>query len=267
GLETVGVIGQAGGEEELVMVHRPLSPVAEGFRKLRTNLEFLAVDEALRTLMVTSPGPAEGKSMVSTNLAAAAAQAGRRVVLIEADLRNPRASEVIARSSKVGLTHALVEGSVNGKLQGTEVEGLLFLGAGEKPPNPAELLGSARMGEVLDRLLESVDLIVIDSAPMLPVADSVALSRRVDGVLLVVDVGRTRASAAQQAAEGLRQAGAKVVGAVLNNVPTGGGGYYNYRYYYGDEYNAYYGEDGKGGKRGRAKGLVSRVRDVLRNRR
>ncbi|MEA3401680.1 MAG: GNVR domain-containing protein [Armatimonadota bacterium] len=144
GLETVGVIGQAGGEEELVMVHRPLSPVAEGFRKLRTNLEFLAVDEALRTLMVTSPGPAEGKSVVAANLAAAAAQA----------------------------------------------------------------------------------------------------------------------------AEALRQAGAKVVGAVLNNVPTGGGGYYNYRYYYGygDEYDAYYGEDGKGGKRGRAKGLVSRVRDVLRNR-
>jgi non-specific protein-tyrosine kinase len=262
GLETVGTIGRSSAEGELVVAQQPLSPVAEGFRKLRTNMEFLGIEGELRSVLVTSPGPREGKSTVAANLAAAAAQAGRFVILVEGDLRQPGAGRAFKRASSVGLTNALLEGRLNGKIQATEVKGLRFLAAGEEPPNPAEMLGSRRMREILEDLVAEADLVIIDSAPVLPVADSVVLGQQVDGVLLVVDVGRTRRSAAEQAVEGLRQAGANVVGAVLNNVTSGSG---SYTYYgYGNDYGGYYGGNGDRHSEGNGKSLLARAKRALR---
>ncbi len=263
GLETVGAIGRSDADRKLVIADEPLSPVSEAFRKLRTNLEFLGIERQLRTVLVTSPGPREGKSMVAANLAAAAAQAGRRVILVEADLRQPSIAAAFERTSKVGLTTALVENRLDGKIQATEIEGLRFLGAGEKPPNPAEMLGSERMRHVLERLLQEAELVVIDTAPVLPVADSLVLAQYVDGVLLVVDLGHTSRSAVLQAVQSLRQVGANLVGAVLNNVPAAGG-YYGYRYYAcGKDHSRYYAGGGVRSEPAQ-KGFLTRVRHALK---
>ncbi|MFW6136202.1 MAG: polysaccharide biosynthesis tyrosine autokinase [Chloroflexota bacterium] len=234
GLQTLGAISRFGVLRKLVLVDAPLSPASEEFRKLRTNLEFLGIERQLRSVLVTSAGPGEGKGLVAANLAAAAALAGRRVVLVAADLRRQNADGIFGRASAVGLTNALLEGRLDGKLQATEVEGLWYLGPGQRPPNPAEMLGSERMGEVLQKLLVQADLVVIDSAPVLPVADSVVLGQKVDGVLLIVDVQGASGSAVRDAAQSLRQAGANVVGAVLNNVPGRGSGHYGVYAAYGE---------------------------------
>ena len=236
GLDTLGVIGKlAKGTEELVSVARPLSPVSEAFRVLRTNIRFSSVDKPIRTLLVTSAGPTEGKSTTAANLAAVMAQAGLKAIVVDADLRRPRLHQVFGIHPRGGLTGSLLEGTMDGRLQPSQVEGLAVLPAGERPPNPSELLGSRRLRELLGLLTQHVDVVVIDSPPVLPVTDAAVLAQNVDGVLLVVDAGETRRGIAQHAVESLRQVGANVIGAVLNRVPTGKRGYYHYyREYYGD---------------------------------
>jgi len=244
-LDTLGVIGKlAKGTEELVAVTRPLSPVSEAFRVLRTNIRFSSVDKPLRTLLVTSAGPTEGKSTTAANLAAVMAQAGLKVVVMDADLRRPRLHQMFGIHPRGGLTGSLLEGNMDGRLQPSQVEGLAVLPAGDRPPNPSELLGSRRLQELLSLLTQHVDVVVIDSPPVLPVADAAVLAQSVDGVLLVVDAGETRRGVAQHAVDSLRQVGANVIGAVLNRVPTRKGGYYYY-------YHEYYGDEGKKQKRKR----------------
>jgi non-specific protein-tyrosine kinase len=241
GLSVLGAIGRLGeGDEEFIVAAAPLSPISEAFRKLRTNVEFLNVDCPLRTLLITSPGPTEGKTLVALNLAAAMAQAGKEAVFVEADLRRPRVAPILKPSSKVGLTHALVEGRLDGKVQTSELEGFRFLAAGEKPPNPAELLSSNRMSVLLEKLADDADAVIIDSPPVLPVADAVLLAQKVDAVLLLIDATETTRNAAEQAAESLRQAGANLVGAILNNLPSHSG----YGYYYGGYVYGEYQDDG-----------------------
>jgi succinoglycan biosynthesis transport protein ExoP len=236
GLNTLGAIGRLRkGTDELVTVTQPLSPVSEAFRALRTNIRFSSVDNPLRTILVTSAGPTEGKSVMVANLAAAMAQAGLKVVAVDADLRRPRLHQMFGLHPHGGLTNSLLEGSLDGRLQPTQAEGLVVLPAGELPPNPAELLGSRRMQELLELLKGHVDVVVIDSPPVLPVTDAAVLAQGVDGVLLVIDAGQTRRGAAKRAVESLRQVGANLVGVVLNAVPTHRGGYYYYYEYYRDE--------------------------------
>jgi succinoglycan biosynthesis transport protein ExoP len=243
GLDTLGIIGKfTKGAEDLVAVTKPLSPVSEAFRVLRTNIRFSSVDRPIRTLLVTSAGPTEGKSTTAANLAAVMAQAGLKAIVVDADLRRPRLHRVFGIHPRGGLTGSLLEGSMDGRLQPSQVEGLAVLPAGERPPNPSELLGSRRLRELLGLLTQHVDMVVIDSPPVLPVTDAAVLAQSVDGVLLVVDAGETRRGIAQHAVESLRQVGANVIGVVLNRVPTGKGGYY---YYYQD----YYGDGGKKRKR------------------
>jgi non-specific protein-tyrosine kinase len=264
GLSVLGAIGEIEDEgRELVMVSEPLSPVAEAFRKLRSNVEFLNVDRPLRTLLVTSASPMEGKTLISLNLAAAMAQSGKRTVLVEADLRRPRVAPVLKLSSQIGLTHALLERRLDGKLQTSGVERLRFLAAGETAPNPPDLLGSDRMGKLLEQLAEDADVVIIDSPPVLPVADSVLLAPKVDGVVLLVDVAETTRTAAEQAAESLRRAGANLVGVVLNNVPANGG-YGSYYYYHGYGYESYHGDSSE--PRKRSKGPIAAIRRVLKRR-
>ena len=254
GLDSLAAISRLSkGEEELVVVADPYSPVAEAFRVLYTNIRFSSPDSPLRTILVTSPGVSEGKSITVANLAAAMAQAGLRVAVVDADLRHPRlhqlfgldlhAEEGVGEQRGWGLSGSLLAGCTDGRLHSTQVEGLQVLPSGELPPNPAGLLGSQRMDELLDQLTHQVDVVLIDSPPVLPVADAALLAHSVDGVLLVLKASHTPRKAARQAAESLRQVGANLVGAVLNAVPTPRG-----RYYYG-----YYGyhQDGHAGRKRR----------------
>jgi len=231
--------------EKLIAVHHPRSPIVEAFRLLRANLQFASVDKPVRTLLVNSPGPTEGKSVMLANLAVVMAQSGLRVVAVDADLRRPVLHEVFSLPNTHGLSHAILQSNppVSEHLQATEVENLWVLASGPLPPNPAELLGSERMGVIIEELKGQVDMVLFDSPPSLVVADAVILSTRVDGVLLVNDVGRTRRSEVRRGAEELRRVRANLLGVVLNRLPRRRGGYYYHHYYY------YQGEDGQRKKR------------------
>lgn len=245
GLPTLSTIGRLKeGESELVLTANPLSPVSEAFRVLRTNIRYSSVDRPLRVLLVTSSGPIEGKSIVAANLATALAQAGLRIALVDADLRRPRQHHLFGLHPREGLVGALLAGSTDGRLQPTGVEGLSLLPAGEKPPNPVELLGSRRMRELREELCAAFDAVVVDSPPVLIGADAAVLAQIADGVLLVVDAGVTRRDAARQTVESLQQVGAHLLGVVLNRVPTRRSGYYYYYPYY-HYYQGYYSGEGK----------------------
>lgn len=225
-------------DERLVVVNDPRAPTAEAFRALRTNIQFASVDRPLHVLLVTSAGPSEGKSTIAANLAAALAQAGKRVALIDADLRRPSQHRVFKLPNHSGLTFALIQdkGELNGSLRPSGVEDLSVMVSGDLPPNPAELLGSNRVGRLLDQLQKQVDVVIVDTPPCLVVTDAVALSKRADGVLLVAEAGKTRRSALEQSAKVIQQVGGNVLGVVLNKYSLKAhGGYYNYQYY-----NAYY---------------------------
>jgi succinoglycan biosynthesis transport protein ExoP len=242
GLRALGAIGRlAKGEEELTVVAQPLSPVAEAFHMLCSNIRFSDASKALRTILVTSPGPQEGKSFTVANLAAAMAQAGLRVVAVDADLRCPRLHQLFGldlptegteKSTPWGLTGSLQQGHTDGQLHSTQAQGLKALPSGELPPNPIEMISSQRMHELLRDLVQQTDMVLIDSPPMLPVADVAVLAPAVDGVLLVLEAGRTPREAALQAVESLRQVGANLIGVVLNGVSTYKGSYYHYYFEY-----------------------------------
>jgi succinoglycan biosynthesis transport protein ExoP len=229
GLSTVGTIAQlTNGDSKLVMVAQPHSPVAEAFRVLATNVRFSSVNHPLRTLLVTSPNPQEGKSTTTANLAAAMAETGLRVVAVDADLRHPRLHKFFGLEARKGLTASLVEGNTDGNLQSSVVEGLRVLASGALPANPTWLTGSQRMRELLEELTEMADLVLIDSPPILHLADTAVLAQAVDGVLLVLLAGHTRTQDAQSAVKSLHQVGANLVGVVLNAAPIGKGSYYSY---------------------------------------
>ena len=242
GLTTLGAVPvmKIGDGSELVVVTQSQSPTSEAYRVLRTNLQFAAVGRSLDTLMVTSPGPGEGKSMTAANLAAALAQGGRRVIMVDGDLHRPRQHRVFGLRNNTGVTTALIAetaDSLDDMLQDSGVPGLRVLTSGPLPPNAAELLGSTRMRELLVDLHTRADVVVIDSPPVTALSDAAVLATQADGVLLVVDTGRTTREMARRAVGALRQVNARVVGALLNRMPTRGGGYYYYYSHYG-QYDA-----------------------------
>ena len=225
---------------QLYTVNQSKSLAAEAYRTLRTNLQFSSLDKPLRSLVVTSAVAAEGKTTTAANLAVVMAQAGKRVILVDGDLRRPSVHRLFDLSNEAGLTTALVEDldALGGFLRETEVENLRLLAAGPVPPNPQELLGSQRMEDLLHSLEEEADVVVLDTPPTLVVADASVLAARTDGVLVVVNTGRTRRAAVQQAVDGLGQVGAELLGCVLNMVSTQGGrsSHYYYSYYYSHYY-------------------------------
>ena len=255
GLGILATVQRAGGNgkkrpQELFALNQTRSPVTEAYRTLRTNLQFSSLDRPVHCLVVTSAMAAEGKTTTVANLAVVMAQAGKRVLLVDADLRRPAVHRLFGLNNRSGLTDALVgePAALNSFLRETDVKNLRVLTSGPVPPNPQELLGSQRMEDLLQRLRREADLILIDTPPSLVVADANVLAARTDGVLLVVNADRTRRMAVQQATEGLRQVGASVLGGVLNMVDIrrgGGAGYYSY---YGHSYSHYYGE-GEGRRR------------------
>jgi succinoglycan biosynthesis transport protein ExoP len=238
-LPTLARIARIDGEtypDKLIAMHHPLSPTVEAYRLLCANLQFSSVDHPLHTLMVSSPGPAQGKSVTLSNLAVVMAQSGLKVVAVDTDLRRPVLHKIFGLPNTRGLSDAILHSNppVSEHLQATEVENLWVLVCGPLPPNPAELLGSERMGAIIEELKGQVDIVLFDSPPTLAVADAVILGTRVDGVLLVNDVGRTRRSEARQGAEEFRRVRANLLGVVLNRLPRRRGGYYQH-YYYQDE--------------------------------
>lgn len=215
---------------ELITVSEPRSPISEAYRTLRTNLDFASLDQALKTLVVTSAGVGEGKSTTLANLAVVSAQAGRRVVLVDADLRRPTLHQVFGLGNETGLTTMMMEDAAlaSPPLQATGIEGLAVLPSGPLPPNPAELMGSRRMEEVIITLAEQADQVFFDTPPVVAVTDAAVLATKVDGVLLVVSAGKTRREYARTAVQRLEQINARLVGTVLTNLQMGAGfrGYY-----------------------------------------
>ena len=209
---------RSNGTNGLVAARSPQSQAAEAYRTLRTNIQFSSLDRDLRTLLVTSPGPDEGKSTVLANLAITIAESGRRVIAADCDLRRPSLHRLFGLQEAPGLTTMILEAAAEPPLQATAVPHLRLLASGPLPPNPAELLASERMAGVIGRLAAHADLVLFDSPPIAAVSDAAVLAARVDGVLLVVDAGRTRRDTARQAKEQLARVGAHLLGVVLNNV-------------------------------------------------
>lgn len=206
---------------QLITLTDPRSPAAEAYRILRTNLTFAGLDQPLEVLVVTSPAPEEEKSVAVANLAVTMAQGERRTILVDADLRRPRQHEIFGVSSDRGLTTMFVdpEAMANPPLVDVGVENLWLLPSGPLPPNPADLLGSRRMDEVLAVLRTRADFLLFDAPPVVAVTDAAVLGRKADGVLLVMTAGRTRRDHALQAKELLERAHVRLVGVVLTNVP------------------------------------------------
>ncbi|HEY76577.1 MAG TPA: CpsD/CapB family tyrosine-protein kinase [Thermoflexia bacterium] len=215
---------------DLITLTDPRSPAAEAYRTLRTNLTFAGLDKPIETLVVTSAAPGEGKSTTLANLAVTMAQGERRTILVDADLRRPSLHEIFEIPNNRGLTTMFVEQEAleEPPLMETGVENLLLLPSGPTPPNPADLLGSHRMEEVIGVLRERADLVLFDAPPVIAVTDAAVLGTKVDGVLLVVRAGHTRREHAQRAKELLERVHVRVVGAVLTNAPVDVtlGGYY-----------------------------------------
>lgn len=234
------------GVREAVYLTRPESPAAEGFRNLRTNVLFMNLDEEVRVIMVTSSSPQEGKTSVAFNLGAALSEMGKRVLLVEADLRRPALQKYLEKSPEKGLTDVIM-GNVplEEAIQGTGVPNLDILIAGPKPPNPAEIVSSTAMQRVLKRCKELYDFVLVDVPPVLAVSDAVALAPSVDGVLLVASHGMATRDGARRSVEMLKKVEARILGLVVNNVEISTRRYgYGYYGYYAPYHYYYSGEDG-----------------------
>lgn len=234
-LTALGSVNRIAGQDyrdKLITSHNPFSPVSEAYRMVRTNLQFMTIDQSTQTIMVSSPNPGEGKSVTTANLGVIMAQANLKTVIVDADLRRPTMHKIFQVSNLEGLTDLLrsPENEVSNQLKSTGIENLQVITSGPLPPNPSEMLSSQRMSELADRLKEVADVIVFDSPPVLAVTDAAVLSSRVDGVILVTQAKRTRRDATKQAVERLERVGARVLGSVLNQV-SGKGDYSHYSYY------------------------------------
>ena len=212
----------------LITLTDPRSPASEAYRRLRTNLSFYSLDHPIRSLVVTSPMPDEGKSTTAANLAVTMAQSGRRTILVDCDLRRPALHTLLGLPGEPGLTNLALGEMSEPPLRQTSVENLLLLPAGPVPPNPADLLGSKMIDRVIATLMEQADFVLFDAPPVLAVTDATVLGAKVDGVMLVISAGKTRRDHAIRAKELLETANVRIIGATLTNAPqdAGVGDYY-----------------------------------------
>ncbi len=204
----------------LITISNPRSPISEAYRTLRTNLEFSGLDKPIRAMVVTSAAPEEGKSTTLANLAVTIAQAGKKVILVDCDLRRPSLQKIFNVSATAGFTDMMRDDTKMSKppLQETGVSNLQLLTSGTLPPNPSELLASRRMGEVIAALQKQADMVLFDAPPVIAVTDAAVLASKVDAVLLVVSAGKTKREHAKKAKALLEKVNARLIGTVLNNV-------------------------------------------------
>ncbi|MCC6395845.1 MAG: polysaccharide biosynthesis tyrosine autokinase [Bacteroidetes bacterium] len=204
-------------DAHLVTLSFPFSSIAESYRQMRTNLQFAKIGRPIRSVLVTSPSPGEGKSTTASNLGIAFAQTGKRVLLVDADLRRPTLGTMFRITGGAGLSELLSgKERVRNVIRETKVENLHFVSSGEIPPNPAEVLGSDAMRDFIDSMTKEYDLVLFDSSPVLAVTDPAVISTMVDGTILVAAAGKVRLQDLQQASEVLEGVGGKVAGVVLN---------------------------------------------------
>lgn len=218
----------------LITLLNPNSSISEQYRTVRTNLQFaVAGDQPLRSMAVVSSGPGEGKSTSSANLAVVFAQAGRRVLLVDADMRRATLHKTFGLSNEVGLSN-LVSGqqSASSVIQPSGVDNLSVMTAGPTPPNPAELLNSHRMNVVIEELYQMFDLIVFDLPPVMTVADGLIMASKTDGTVVVIREGVTRKDSIIEAKNRLIQAKARILGVIYNGVEQMNESSY---YYYSDK--------------------------------
>jgi capsular exopolysaccharide synthesis family protein len=246
GLPVLGFVAQMHykkrGKEDVFVIQQPRSPVAEAFRTLRTNLEFAAVEKPIRSLLVTSAGPSEGKTTVAANLAAVFSQAKK----LDADMRRPGIHRMLGMANRSGLSNLFLGPDPAERIGRSrrDLPNLLVVTSGGLPPNPAELLASAKMDRILEEFHKHVDVVIIDTPPSL-VSDAQILAGKVDAVVLVIQPGKTHAAMAKACLETLNRSGARIVGVVMNRIPRNRSYYYGgYQYYASrSENKGYYSRD------------------------
>lgn len=216
---------------KLIAFTTPRSFVAEQFRTLRTNITFSSPDEDIRTMVVTSAAPSEGKSTTSANLAVVYAQEGKKVLLIDGDMRKPTTHYTFHMGNTTGLSSVLTrQTTIEEAVRATSVERLDLLTCGPIPPNPAELLASKSMDALIRQLRDMYDLIIFDAPPVLSVTDGQILANKCDGTILVVSSGNTEKEMAAKAKEAILASNSRIIGAVLNNFELPKDSHY-YQYY------------------------------------
>lgn len=233
-LTSVPTIGDETSDNKLIMLQTTPIPAMEAYRLLRINLEYASVDKPNRTILVAGASAQDGKSVTAANLATVYARAGKKVILVDADLHRPTQQRLFKVTNNIGLTTALLsdEISYDSLLQSTIVPNLRIFTTGPLPPNPAELLSSKRMQETLSKLLTMADLVIIDSPPLTTVTDGIVLATLVDGVLMVARCGKTRRTNAKRAGMLLSQVQSRLLGIVFNGVAGGDNAYQSYYGYY-----------------------------------
>lgn len=219
---------------ELVTWHNPRSPIAETYRMLRTNIKFMDLDGNIKAILITSTGQNEGKSLTASNLAISMAQNNNRVLLIDADLRKPVLHDIFKVASSPGITEVLLgHAELPSALKETDVENLSILTSGHLPPNPAEIVGSGKMKQLIREAGRLADIVIIDSPPLMPVTDAALLATAADGVLLVIARGLIRINQVIKAKNIILNSKARLLGMVFNKSGSeAGGSYYYYSNYY-----------------------------------
>jgi len=249
--------------DAVIAATHPKASISEAYRVLRTNIQFAALGNPATSLLITSAGPQEGKTTTVANLGVTIAQAGKRTLLVDTDLRRPSLHKLFSVPNKHGLTNLLLveQPDVAAVAQPTAVPNLFVLPSGPQPPNPAELLASKRMDALISLCKEHFEAILYDSPPVLAVADASILAAKIHEVVLVVDAGRTRSDVARRAKETLDNSGAKFLGVALNRLSLRSSGYGYYYYYY-----YYYSSDGDQRKRKKPqKGFAAWLRRTRRH--
>src|SRR5205814_7499753 len=211
------------------------SPVVEAYKALRTNLLFSSVDKEVKTIVITSAGPNEGKSRTAANLAIVLAQAGHPTLLVNANFRRPSQHRIFGRVRNIGLSNMIVQDMPDSALfvQDEQVKDLVVLASGPTPPNPSELLGSGQMKALLAQFRKGFEYIVLDTPPVNAVTDASVLAASADAAILVIDTNKATFPAVQHAKQALERVNARLIGTVMNKLRASGGSYYHTQYAYG----------------------------------
>lgn len=220
-------------QDKLYSMEDPKSVISEAFRSLRTNIQYANIDKNIKLILLTSTVQREGKSTISSNLAYSMAESGKKTLIIDCDMRKPRLHKVFSLPNLEGLTNILMDDSTNfdviHKMPGEE--NLYILPSGPIPPNPAELLGSNKMKDFLEKIKETYDMVIIDSPPISLVTDAAIISTIVDGTILLIEAGQTKIEEAQHSVEVLKKVNSRILGVVLNKIPIDENEYYQYYQY------------------------------------